>query len=99
VRLRTIENTCLPLITEVGSVLEEIQTTILERVPADPPPSRTSRRVFVSIRRALSDTKNMSADKEKIKNMERKLRDVMSRFGVRSQVIDELRRLTFFFLR
>jgi hypothetical protein len=99
VRLRTIENTCLPLITEMSSVLEEIQTTILDRVPADPPPSKASRRVFVSIRRALSDTKNMSADQEKIKNMERKLRDVMSRFGVRSQVIDQLRRLTFFFLR
>jgi hypothetical protein len=65
-------------------VLEEIQTTIHDRVEihSGPPPSKPSRRVFASVRRALSDTKNMSADKDKIKTMERKLRDVMDRFGV-----------------
>jgi hypothetical protein len=65
-------------------VLGETQTTIHERVPSDPPHSKTSLRVFASVRRALSDTKNMSADKDKIKNMERKLRDVMVRFWVRA---------------
>jgi hypothetical protein len=63
-------------------VLEEIQTAIHDRVYSGPPPSKPSRRVFVSVRRAFSDTKNLSADKDKIKNLERKLRDVMGRFGV-----------------
>jgi hypothetical protein len=67
-------------------VLEEIQTAVDDRIQthSGPPPSKPSRRVFASVRRALSDTKNMSADKDKIKNMERKLRDVMDRFGVRA---------------
>jgi hypothetical protein len=36
------------------------------------------------MKKAITDTKNMSADKEKIKNLERKLRDVMHGFGVKT---------------
>jgi hypothetical protein len=67
-------------------VLEEIQTTIRERVPSHPPPAKRSSRLLASMKNAFTDTYKMSADKDKIKNMERKLRDVMSRFGVRTYV-------------
>jgi hypothetical protein len=36
------------------------------------------------MKNSFTDTYKMSADKDKIKNMERKLRDVMDRFGVRT---------------
>jgi hypothetical protein len=38
------------------------------------------------MKNSFTDTYKMSADKDKIKNMERKLRDVMDRFGVRTQL-------------
>jgi hypothetical protein len=68
-------------------VLREIHAAIdrFHSGPRPPPSkSKSSRSVFASLRRALSDTKDTSADKDKIKNMERKLRDIMDRFGVRS---------------
>jgi hypothetical protein len=65
-------------------VLEEIQTAIRERVPSHSPPTKRSSRFLASMKNAFTDTYNMSADKDKIKNMERKLRDVMDRFGVRT---------------
>jgi hypothetical protein len=68
----------------MSRVLEEIQTAVHERVLSRPLRSETSRRVLVSLRRALTDTKRMSADKMQIKNMEQKLQDVMSQFGVRT---------------
>jgi hypothetical protein len=63
-------------------VLEEIQTAIRERVPSHPPPSKRSSRFLASMKNAFTDTYKMSADKDKIKNMERKLRDIMGLFGV-----------------
>jgi hypothetical protein len=65
-------------------VLEEIQAAIRQRVPPNPSPSKPSRPFVASLKRVYKDTKNMSADKDKIKNMERKLRDVMHGFGVRT---------------
>jgi hypothetical protein len=65
-------------------VLEEIQTGIRERVPSHPLPFKKSRRFLAPMKNAFTDTYEMSADKDKIKNMERKLRDVMDRFGVRT---------------
>jgi hypothetical protein len=65
-------------------VLEEIQTAIRERVPSQPPPAKRSSRLLASMKNAFTDTYKMSEDKEKIKSMERKLRDVMRRFGVRT---------------
>jgi hypothetical protein len=63
-------------------VLEDIQTDIRERVPSQPLPSKRSSRFLASVKNALTDTYKMSADKDKIKDIERKLRDVMGRFGV-----------------
>jgi hypothetical protein len=68
----------------MSRVLEEIQTAIYDRVPCNPPPSKKPRRFFASTSKAFTDTRNMSTDKENIKDMERKLRDVMDRFGVRT---------------
>jgi hypothetical protein len=65
-------------------VLQEIQTAIQERVPVDPPPSKKLSRFRASMKKALTDTMKLSADKDKIKSLERKLRDVMDRFGVRT---------------
>jgi hypothetical protein len=63
-------------------VLEEIQTAIRERVSSHPPPTKRSSRFLASMKNVFTDTYKMSADKDKIKNMERKLRDVMDLFGV-----------------
>jgi hypothetical protein len=65
-------------------VLKEIQTAIGERVPSYPPPAKKSSRLLTSMKNAFTDTYSMSVDKDKIKNIERKLRDVMDRFGVRT---------------
>jgi hypothetical protein len=65
-------------------VLEEIQTAIRQRVSSNPSPSKPSRHFVASVKRKFKDAKNMSADQEKIKNMERKLLDVMHGFGVRT---------------
>jgi hypothetical protein len=69
--------------TEPNRVLEEIRTAVHERVASRPPtPAKTLPRFLSGVKRTLTDTKRMPADKENIQNMERKLQEVLSQFGV-----------------
>jgi hypothetical protein len=65
-------------------VLEEIEAAVHERVPSRPTPTKRSSRIFATVRRAITDTSRLSADKEKIKNMQQKLQDIMNQFEVRT---------------
>jgi hypothetical protein len=69
--------------TEPHRVLGEISAAVHERVAYRPPaPAKKLSRFLSGAKRTLTDTKRMSADKQNIQKMERKVQDVLSQFGV-----------------
>jgi hypothetical protein len=69
-----------------GSVLEEIRGAVDERIsasPASPAPTRKREQVTSWLRKASKDTKRLLSDQDEIKELRRKLLEVVNEFQVR----------------